>query len=297
MYKIDWTLAQLEIFVAAVEQGSFSAAGRKLGIAQSKVSNSVADLELILGLQLFSRAKKTPTPTPEGNKFYDNAKSILVKCERINTDMINISMGMENVLTIAIEDGLPFGNIDLIFKEIAAKFPSLSLTIINAPHKEIIQGVINRNIDLAVTLSPSMFSEFIEQRHLDHVKQILITSKNHPIAQLHSPSTRNLSEYREIKLITDMDENKYSSSCWYLTNYFNIAGVVSLGIGWALVPETVFNWTVNENDGLVSIKKDNYKTTLPLEMKLLKRVDHINGPVMRWLYEKFDAVFGGRDLN
>lgn len=59
-----------------------------------------------------------------------------------------------------------------------------------------------------------------------------------------------------------------------------------------MLKRAVFNWIVNENDDLVSNKKDNYETTLPLEMKLLKRTDHINNPVMCWLYEKFDSIFG-----
>src|SRR4029077_7340571 len=47
------TLDQLRPFIAAAEQGSFSAAGRKLQCAQSVVSQTLANLEGQLGVTLF----------------------------------------------------------------------------------------------------------------------------------------------------------------------------------------------------------------------------------------------------
>ena len=50
---MDWTLEQLNSFVAAAEKGSFSEAARSLGRAQSVVSTHVATLEAELGVDLF----------------------------------------------------------------------------------------------------------------------------------------------------------------------------------------------------------------------------------------------------
>src|SRR5436190_13098959 len=52
------TLDQLRTFTAAAEQGSFSAAGRKLRRAQSVVSQTLANLEAQLGVQLFDRSEE-----------------------------------------------------------------------------------------------------------------------------------------------------------------------------------------------------------------------------------------------
>ena len=49
------TLDQIRTFIAAAEQGSFSAAGRKLRRAQSVVSHTLANLEAQLGVSLFER--------------------------------------------------------------------------------------------------------------------------------------------------------------------------------------------------------------------------------------------------
>jgi DNA-binding transcriptional LysR family regulator len=49
------SLDQLRTFIAAAEEGSFSAAGRKLRRAQSVVSQTLANLETRLGVNLFDR--------------------------------------------------------------------------------------------------------------------------------------------------------------------------------------------------------------------------------------------------
>ena len=60
-----WTLEQLRSFVAAAEHGSFSAAARAGGRAQSVVSAHIALLEADLGVDLFRRGHM-PTLTEAG---------------------------------------------------------------------------------------------------------------------------------------------------------------------------------------------------------------------------------------
>lgn len=54
------SIEQLEAFAAAAEQGSFSAAGRALGKAQSAISTQVANLEIDLGVELFDARAAAP---------------------------------------------------------------------------------------------------------------------------------------------------------------------------------------------------------------------------------------------
>ena len=57
------SLDQIRIFVAAADEGSFSAAGRKLRRAQSVVSQTIANLEAQLGVALFDRTGRYPQLT------------------------------------------------------------------------------------------------------------------------------------------------------------------------------------------------------------------------------------------
>src|SRR5258708_5227580 len=52
------SLDQLRTFIAAADEGSFSAAGRRLRRAQSVVSHTLANLEGQLGVKLFDRSAR-----------------------------------------------------------------------------------------------------------------------------------------------------------------------------------------------------------------------------------------------
>src|SRR5712691_9904142 len=57
------SLDQLRTFIAAADEGSFSAGGRRLRRAQSVVSQTLANLEAQLGVKLFDRSIREPALT------------------------------------------------------------------------------------------------------------------------------------------------------------------------------------------------------------------------------------------
>jgi DNA-binding transcriptional LysR family regulator len=71
-------LDHLRAFVWAVECGSFSAAARKLGKAQSAVSTAIANLEIDSDVELFDRSKRSPVLTTEGEALLPFARSVLL---------------------------------------------------------------------------------------------------------------------------------------------------------------------------------------------------------------------------
>ena len=68
---------QLQAFVAAADQGSFSAAGRSLAKAQSAVSTAVINLEIDLAVELFDRSTRSPKLTVAGRTLLRYARSVL----------------------------------------------------------------------------------------------------------------------------------------------------------------------------------------------------------------------------
>ncbi|MBG7622447.1 LysR family transcriptional regulator [Herbaspirillum sp. AP02] len=64
-------------FARAVETGSFSAAGRDLGLGQPNVSRHVAALEDHLQARLLHRTTRKLALTPEGERYYTEVRRIL----------------------------------------------------------------------------------------------------------------------------------------------------------------------------------------------------------------------------
>ncbi len=78
---IDY-LRYVAVFTRVVEEGSFSAAARSLGIAPSRVSESVSRLEHYVGATLFNRTTRKITLTSEGRRLYAHTSGILEGAER-----------------------------------------------------------------------------------------------------------------------------------------------------------------------------------------------------------------------
>ena len=68
---------EMEIFATAIEQGSFSAAARLLGLSPSAVSRAVSAIETRLGVRLLLRSTRALTLTAEGEAYLRAARRIL----------------------------------------------------------------------------------------------------------------------------------------------------------------------------------------------------------------------------
>lgn len=74
-------LGEMLVFVRAVEDGGFSAAGRSLSLSPSAISKMIARLENRLGVVLFNRSLRSLTMTPEGEAFYPAARQAIEAVE------------------------------------------------------------------------------------------------------------------------------------------------------------------------------------------------------------------------
>src|SRR5580658_8131997 len=74
-------LAAMEVFVRAVDCGSFSGAARQLHVGQPAVSKAIAQLEDRLGVRLLLRSTHGLSPTEAGRSFYERAKRAIDEAE------------------------------------------------------------------------------------------------------------------------------------------------------------------------------------------------------------------------
>ncbi|MFM2623447.1 LysR family transcriptional regulator [Vibrio owensii] len=73
---------QLPLFIAAAQEGSFSAAGRKLGISAAAVSKGIAALEKQTGVRLFHRNTRQFSLTEDGASLYQRVSPLLSEIEQ-----------------------------------------------------------------------------------------------------------------------------------------------------------------------------------------------------------------------
>ena len=70
-------LQAMELFVSTVREGSFSAAGRRVGLSPASVSRYVGELEAQLGVQLINRSTRHLGLTEAGKIFFQRTEQVL----------------------------------------------------------------------------------------------------------------------------------------------------------------------------------------------------------------------------
>jgi DNA-binding transcriptional LysR family regulator len=95
----------IEVFVAAAEEGSISAAARRLGVSPSAVSQQLSGLEAALGATLLDRSGRPVQVTPAGSMFRRHAQTILNAASEARAELAVADLaGMTTLRLGVIED-------------------------------------------------------------------------------------------------------------------------------------------------------------------------------------------------
>lgn len=85
--RMEWNLAELRCFVAAVETGTFTDAAIEIGISQAAVSRRIASLERAAGQQLVHRTRRGCTPTDAGQLVLAQTRRLLAEADRLSVQL------------------------------------------------------------------------------------------------------------------------------------------------------------------------------------------------------------------
>lgn len=77
------TLRQLEYIVALADTGQFVEAARRCAVSQPALSKQVREVEDLLGVELFERARPRVIPTPAGEAIVQRARRLLAQAREL----------------------------------------------------------------------------------------------------------------------------------------------------------------------------------------------------------------------
>ncbi|HWR40846.1 MAG TPA: LysR family transcriptional regulator [Patescibacteria group bacterium] len=83
----------LSVFLTVVEEGSFSAAAKRLSLTQPTISFHIDNLEKNFGCPLFTRTTKGVHPTVYGNKLHDNLRHMNELLHRTRQQLASMVAG------------------------------------------------------------------------------------------------------------------------------------------------------------------------------------------------------------
>ncbi|MGR6838841.1 LysR family transcriptional regulator [Aliivibrio wodanis] len=290
---MNWTLDQLNAFVTSVKCGSFSAAARKIGKAQSRISTAISNLEADLGFDLFDRSARLPVLTQDGQDMFIEAQAILEQCERLQARADTVATGEEIVLTVALDEAVPIDIFEAFFQKIANRYPLLKLTIINGSQDDIAKWVDEKKADIGFMFRINQLADSLEYLSLGVFNHSLIVSPQHPLAQTEKPTLIQLNQHRQLVIrdrVGHSQEKAISANHWYIDSYYYITALVIRNVGWALVPEHVIEseWYKNQT---ITLSTYNIPNALQVEMGVVKRRDSGMGNIMEWMLDEIEHTF------
>src|ERR1700720_954994 len=150
-------LTSLTAFVRVVDDGGFSAAGRRLNMSTTMVSNHIQALEDRLGARLLHRTTRKVSLTEVGKAYYDRCIQILADLEQADDIAGALQSTPRGTLRIYTATHIvPF--VAPVIAECLATYPEVKVDL-NMGARAI--DLIDEGIDFAVRLTPPTESSLI----------------------------------------------------------------------------------------------------------------------------------------
>src|SRR5580693_339902 len=293
------SLDQLRAFIAAVDEGSFSAGARKLHRAQSAVSELVSNLEAQLGVALFDRSERYPKLTAAGIQLVADARSVVANVDLLKARAKGISHGLESELSAVIDVLFPIEAIAESAKEFRDRFPRTPLRLYVEALGGAYQPVLDGRCSLGVVGSLPTAPDSITLERLLGLPMIMVAAREHPLALIDGiiPKTE-LAKHIQL-VLTDRSEltvgrefGVMSPLTWRLGDLFAKHAFLLKGLGWGGMPLHAVKEDLREGRLAKLSIEDMPKEGLILPMSAVYVTANPPGPAGRWLIERLRRCSG-----
>jgi DNA-binding transcriptional LysR family regulator len=236
-------LNRLRTFVRVLDQGSFTAAARALGLPKSSVSKAVRQLETALGIQLIQRSSRSVRATDAGSALHAAIKPALLTI--VDSVTSTVTRGVEPSGRVRVSCPPDF---DELMADYVAKFAR------RHPRVEVDVSLTVRNVDLvaegydlalrggnlrdsSLVVRGAVHSEFGLFAAPEYLKR---AGRPHRLSDLHDHTCVgvNVDHHRAVwKLAADGEPSALTVACQLTTDDMRLAvRLARNGVGIALLP-------------------------------------------------------------
>jgi DNA-binding transcriptional LysR family regulator len=298
------SLDQVRTFLAAVEEGSFSAAGRKLRRAQSVVSQTLANLERQLGVKLFDRSGRYPRLTDHGRALLNDARAIADGMDGFKARAKTLREGLEPELSLSIDAMYPMSTLTEAVGLFRDAFPytplRLYVDVLGAAIEPVLQGTCHIGV---IGMSPIVPDNMRSEPLLD-VPMVTVVAPAHPLASYNGLIPKSELQKHVQLVLTDRSKltqgqsfGVYSQNVWRLADMGAKHAFLRAGFGFGHMPRFMVEDDI-ASDRLRAIRIEMPGVTnLLMPMHAVYRKDAPPGPAGRWLIQSLKQRAGAESLS
>jgi DNA-binding transcriptional LysR family regulator len=267
---VPFSSDNVQVFLAVLDHGSFSAAARALGRVPSAVSMAIAHLEAELDLQLFDRQGREPQPTAAARSLEPQARLLAAQLKQLQVQALALTRGLESRLTLAIAPELLAAPWSGALATLAQEYPLLEVEVLAAPQADALEMLHSGRAQLALVFErPSLDGREAFQEVANEM-MVAVMAPDHPVLANAGGRLRedHLRTTRQIvvagrDLATSDPRFVFARHVWRTDNALAALSLITAGLGWGWLPRNFARPHV-ATGALVEIPFENLSNGLDL---------------------------------
>lgn len=294
------TLDQLRLFVCVAQEGSFSAAARRLHRAQSAVSYGVANLEGLLGVRLFDRSGHRPVLTGIGQSLLSDARRILDDVGKLHARASSVADGLELEVCIAVDAICPAALLVELCKAFQERFPTVSLQIYTDVLAAVAARVLDGRCHAGISGPFGVDTEGLERRFLTDIAMVPVAAPNHPLARQSSPIAA-VQAKDQVQIVISQSATPTSSAnprvlsttTWRVADATTKLALIRAGLGWGNVPLDLVREDLDRGSLVELVFEEWGPNPFMVPLSAITRTGAPPGPAGQWLLRRLESMCQG----
>ncbi len=173
-------MRQLRYFSAVAECLNFTEAAKNLYVAQSAVSQQIAELEKELGVQLFNRTKRSVKLTNAGKVLVKEADFIINRMKEPIIKTREADLGLVGSLRIGFLGYAERSLLPPMIRHFRQLYPQIEVHLDQYHHGELIAMINNEELDIGFTLAFGVESmKHLHFMSIDQESIAIVMHKDH----------------------------------------------------------------------------------------------------------------------
>jgi DNA-binding transcriptional LysR family regulator len=254
---MHYELRQLRYFVAVAEELHFGRAATRLHMTQPPLSQTIQAFEQALGYPLFVRDNRSVALTPAGIALLPEARRILLLAEGLPDLVRRAAVGEIGRLTLAFVTTADYSVLPVFLREFRRAYPQVQIDLREATSDLQLEDLLHGRIDAGLLIPPLPDKAKAELDYLTVLSEPLVLAAPQGLPALQQGDKASLQDVADQPLIIFPRHlapalHDAILACFHdagLTPQIaqeaiqmqTIVGLVSAGMGIALVPQSVSN--------------------------------------------------------
>ena len=250
-------LRQLRYFVAVAEENHFGRAAARLHMTQPPLSQAIQSLEAALGIALFQRTKRSVALTPAGAALLPEARRILQQTSALPDLARRAASGESGLLSLSFVSTADYSVLPPLLREFRERYPQVQIDLREATTDVQLEDLMQSRIDAGLLIPPLHDKAKSELDYMTVLSEPLVLAAPQGLKALRGARAVALKTVTDMPLIIFPRRiapafHDTIVGCFReagLTPRIGqeaiqmqtIVGLVSAGMGIALVPQSVSN--------------------------------------------------------